>query len=165
MQNIIIRKGSIVTADVDAIIIPANSTGAMPGGVAGAIKLVAGNEVEEDAIAQAPIHIGSAILTTAETLPARNLIHAPVMEHAGAKTNEDYIRSAMEAALDLAEDNNFLSVAIPGMGTGTGGVSPKISAKIMIQIIKAHPKILEIILVDISDDMVSAWKSAIKIYK
>jgi O-acetyl-ADP-ribose deacetylase len=162
--KITIKKGSITNERVDAIVIPANSTGSMPGGVALVIKTVGGEEIEEEAIAQAPIPIGEAVATGAGNLLARILIHAPIMEYPGGKTDEHCIQCAMESSLTLADANNAETIAFPGMGTGTGGISPASSAKVMIATLKKHDArtIREVFLVDISDEVVKAWNSALK---
>jgi len=80
MIKITIEQGDITTLEVDAIINPANSYGYMGGGVAGAIKEIGGQEIETEAVAKAPIPIGSAVITTAGSLKAKHIIHAPTME-------------------------------------------------------------------------------------
>ena len=47
---VVVRKGSITTVQVEAIVNPANSFGFMGGGVAGVLKKVGGQEIEDEAL-------------------------------------------------------------------------------------------------------------------
>ena len=73
------EKGDLTQTKADALVNPANSRGEMGGGVAGALKKVGGERVEKDAIAAAPIKVGKAVATSAGSLKARFVIHAPTM--------------------------------------------------------------------------------------
>ena len=121
------------------IVNPANSYGYMGGGVAWVIKNVGGAIIEEEAIAQARFHIGTAVLTSGGGLIARHVIHSPTMEEPAEKTNVLNIQQAVQAALELADQNQFTKIAFPGMGTGVGGVGKKEAAQTMVKAIKAFP--------------------------
>ena len=163
MVHLTVRKGSITTLNVDAIVNPANSYGFMGGGVAWVIKNVGGQIIEDEAIAQARFHIGQAILTSGGELVARHVIHSPTMEEPAEKTNLLNIQQAMEAALELADRSGFIKIAFPGMGTGVGGVDKKEAAKTMVAAIQAFPAhfLKEVILVGKEDDMVQAFEEAL----
>jgi len=160
MIKIIIKNSSIVTEDVDAIVNPANSGGYMGGGVAGALKKMGGEEIENEAISEAPINIGVAVLTISGDLTCGYIIHAPTMENPSEKTDTHKIKCAVEAALELADAKEFIRIAMPGMGTGVGMVNEEESAEIMIKTIKEFkPKFLkEVRLVDTNDEMTDAWE-------
>ncbi len=74
MIKISILKEDITELDVGAIVNAANSYGYMGGGVAGAIKEVGGQEIELEAVSQAPILIGYAVITTAGKLRCRHVM-------------------------------------------------------------------------------------------
>ena len=59
-------QGSILEVETDVIVNAANSHGIMGGGVAGVIKRVAGQGVEDEAKQQAPIVVGAAALPREE---------------------------------------------------------------------------------------------------
>jgi O-acetyl-ADP-ribose deacetylase (regulator of RNase III) len=67
---------------------------------------------------------------------------------------------ATKAALIEADEHGLESVALPGMGTGVGGVSPRDAAAMMIREIKSYsPRSLKsVILVDVDEVMVAAWR-------
>ena len=152
--------GSILEVDVDVIVNPANSLGLMGGGVAGVIKRAGGEQIEKEAMAKAPIEVGSAVLTTAGRLKFKGVIHAPTMEEPAMETTEEKVRKAVRASLELADSMGFESIAMPGMGTGVGRLAFEVSAKVTLEEIKSfQPKSLKrVVLVDIDQRMVEEWK-------
>lgn len=153
-------QGSILDAQADAIVNAANSRGIMGGGVAGVIKRAAGSEVEAEARAKAPVPVGEAVLTSAGRTGLKGIIHAPTMPEPAMRITSRHVGQATRAALSLADEQGFTSVAIPGMGTGVGGVAPGDAADAMIREITAfHPRSLRtVLLVDVDEEMVNAWK-------
>ena len=91
MLRLEVREGDIATVEADAVANAANDRLWMGAGVAGALKRTGGEEIEREAMAQAPIDIGSAVATTAGRLPARWVIHGAVMGQ-DLRTNADLVR-------------------------------------------------------------------------
>ncbi len=60
----------------------------MGGGVAGAVKLASGTEIEAGALKKAPVKIGDAIATTAGQLSAKFVIRTPTMTRPAMQINE-----------------------------------------------------------------------------
>ncbi|MCX8000807.1 MAG: macro domain-containing protein, partial [Leptospiraceae bacterium] len=149
--------GDITRLEVDAIVNAANTHLLMGGGVAGAIKRAGGKEIEDEAVKQGPIKIGSAVATSAGKLKAKFVIHAPTME-LDFKTDEKKVRLAMIAALKKAEELNVKSVAFPALGTGVGGLAKDLVARIMVEELKKHidsgTKLKKVLLVDINAEQV-----------
>src|SRR5207244_12385740 len=116
-------QGSILEGDVQAIANAANSRGIMGGGVAGVIKHAAGPEVDEEAQRQAPIPVGSAVVTSGGRTRYQAIIHAPTMPAPAMRIDPQNVALATRAALALADAKGFASVAMRGMGTGGGGVA------------------------------------------
>lgn len=158
-----IHQGSILDAAGDAIVNAANSQGWMGGGVAGAIKRAAGQRVEDEAVAQGPIPIGEAVLTSGGKTRFRGIIHAPTMERPAMRIPVENVARATTAALRLAEETGFSAIAIPGMGTGVGGVDHTAAAVGMIQAIFQFEarRLRRVLLVDIDPAMVAAWRQAV----
>jgi len=159
MIKIKVLQEDITELDVDAIVNAANSYGYMGGGVAGAIKMVGGQEIELEAVSQAPILIGYAVITTAGKLRCKYVIHAPTMEQPASLSDVGNIKEAVRAALECADENNLERIAIPGMGTGVGGVPKDKAAQAMLDVIVNFEakNIKEVILVDRNEEMVRAW--------
>jgi len=159
-MEIEVLKGSLLKAPAEVIVNPANSRGYMGGGVAGAIRKLGGEEIEREALEKAPIPVGEAVLTTAGRLPFRGVIHAPTMEEPAMKTTEEKVRKAVRAALRIAEENCFKSLAFPGMGTGVGRLPKAIAAKAMLEEIRSFRSecLKKVILIDLDEEMVEEWK-------
>lgn len=134
--KISLRMGSIVDEDVDAIVNPANSLMIMGGGVAGAIKRFAGEEVEREALKHAPVPVGEAIATSAGRLKARYVIHAPTMGKPAERTTLEAVRRAVAAALRVAVKLNIARIAFPGMGTGVGGLDVYEAVRVMAETVR-----------------------------
>jgi O-acetyl-ADP-ribose deacetylase len=128
-----VTTGDLLMADVEVIVNAANSQLWMGGGVAGAIKAAAGEQVEREAMAQGPIEPGEAVATSAGHLPPpiRHVVHAATMG-ADLQTSGDYIRAATSSALAKARDVGADSIALPALGTGVGGFSLDEAARLMV---------------------------------
>jgi O-acetyl-ADP-ribose deacetylase len=166
-MQIHIAKADITDMAVDAIVNPANSLGIMGGGVAAAISRKGGPSIQKEAMSMAPIAVGAAIVTTAGKLWAKYVIHAPTMEEPGTKVEVENARRAARASLIAAALRGFDVIAIPGLGTGLGGLDPAEAARAMVDELRAHrqPKPVTVYLVDINDEILSrlewAFRSAI----
>ncbi len=161
--QIAIQQDSILEATVDAIVNAANSQGWMGGGVAGAIKRAAGKQVEEEAVAQGPTPVGEAILTSGGKTRFRGIIHAPTMERPAMRIPVENVGKATTAALRLADAAGFATIALPGMGTGVGGVDHEAAAKSMIEAIRQFSggRLQRVFLIDVDPAMVTAWRKAV----
>jgi len=162
--KITVVQGSILDADAQAIVNAANSLGLMGGGVAGVIKRAAGAEVEREAVKDAPIRVGKAVLTSGGKTKFTGIIHAPTMPEPGMHIPAQNVALATKAALTLADEKGFESIAIPGMGTGVGGVAHEDAATLMVQTVQAFsPRSLtSVIFVDVDEMMVEAWKQSLE---
>ena len=158
-MTIIIEKGDLTKISCDAIVNPANSFGYMGGGVAGAIKRVGGVEIEKEAISKAPIELGKAIVTKSGTLPCKFVIHAPTMKRPAIRIDVENVRLATKASFETGVKLNIKSIAIPGMGTGVGGVSSEKAAETIIGIVKKFENRFEkIFLIDRNEEMIESFK-------
>ncbi len=160
---ITIKQGDITTIQADAIVNPANSTGIMGGGVAGAIKRAGGQQIESEAQQQATIQIGKAVATTAGTLTPTYVIHAPTMTRPAMKITSENVSKATKAALMLASEMDIQTIAVPGMGTGVGGVDKKQAASVMMELAKEfESQFQEIIFIDRDKQLIDAFLEQLK---
>jgi len=158
-MTIVVEKGDLTKIKCDAIVNPANSYGYMGGGVAGAIKRVGGIEIEKEAISKAPIIVGKAVETTSGSLPCRYVIHAPTMKRPAMQIDIENVKLATKAALETGIRLNLKTIAIPGMGTGVGGVSVDKAAKAITNLAKQFEnKYEKIFLIDRNEDMIESFK-------
>jgi O-acetyl-ADP-ribose deacetylase (regulator of RNase III) len=127
-----VREGDIAAVEADAIANAANDHLWMGAGVAGALKRAAGEEIEREAMAQAPIPVGTAVATGAGRLRATYVIHGAVMGQ-DLRTNADLVRRTTRACLALADELGCGSLALPAFGTGVGGFPLDECARVMVE--------------------------------
>ena len=71
----------------------------------------------------------------------------------------DNVRHATRAALELGIELRIKKIAIPGMGTGVGGVAPEKAAEAIVSIAKRfEDKFEKIILIDRNDEMIKSFQ-------
>jgi O-acetyl-ADP-ribose deacetylase len=163
-MEIVAQQGDVTQVKADAVVNPANSLGEMGGGVAGALRQAGGVEIEQEAMSKAPIPMGEAIFTTAGKLPFKGIVHAPTMEQPAQRTTVDKVRKATLAALLCADSYGVKILAIPGMGTGAGGVSPAAAADAMVEILRNYEtmSVRKVILIDRESATVAAFRQALQ---
>ncbi|TKJ32382.1 Appr-1-p processing protein [bacterium (candidate division B38) B3_B38] len=130
-------QGDITELEVDAIVNAANNHLWMGAGVAGAIKRKGGKIIEDEAVAQGPIPIGEAVLTTAGKLPAKYVIHAAGMGR-DLRTDAHKVQESTKNSLLRAEEKKLSSIAFPAIGTGVGGLSYHECARAMLEAVVNH---------------------------
>ena len=153
-------EGSILDAEADVIVNAANSHGIMGGGVAGVIRRAAGQVVEDEAKQQAPIPVGTAAVTSGGRTKFKAIIHAPTMPHPAMQIPVQNVAMATRAALKTADEHGFQSIAMPGMGTGVGGVDYTDAAGLMVKEIREFSSrtLKSVILMDVDSAMVQSWQ-------
>lgn len=124
-------RGDITEQSVDAIVNAANDHLWMGAGVAGAIKLKGGDQIEHEAVNQGPIEVGQAVITSAGNLQASHVIHAAGMGQ-DLKTDVSKVATTTQSSLLIADENTLTSIAFPAIGTGVGGLSLEACAQAMI---------------------------------
>ena len=138
----------------------------MGGGVAGAIRRAGGSTIEKEAIQNAPIRVGEAVATNAGKLLARYVIHAPTMPLPAMSTDLKSVERATTAALKVAKDLRLSSIAVPGMGTGVGGVNVIEAAQTMVAAIRQHlsggTTLMHVFLVSTDQALIDAFNSALQ---
>ena len=164
-MQIHLAKSDITAMPVDAVVNPANSLGIMGGGVSAALSRKGGPTIQKEAMSLAPIAVGAAVVTNAGLLWAKHVIHAPTMEQPGTKVGVENVRRATRAALLAAARHEFDVIALPGMGTGLGGVDPADAARAIVDELRAHrqPKPSTVYLVDIDDEILFCLEEALRL--
>ena len=132
MARIVLEEGDITEAAVDAIVNAANCELQLGSGVAGAIRERGGPSIQQECDALGPIPLGEAVVTGAGDLPARYVIHAAGMR-LGGEAGEDSVRNCARRSLEVASEQGCRSVAMPAIGAGVGGLSPRRCAEILLE--------------------------------
>jgi O-acetyl-ADP-ribose deacetylase len=155
-------EGDITELEVDAIANAANNELWMGAGVAGAIKRAGGQEIEQEAVAQAPIAVGQAVATGAGSLKARHVVHAAVMGQ-DLQTSAELVSQATRRTLEVADELGVRSLAMPAFGTGVGGFPIERCAELMITEVRAfEPANLErVVFAVFGHDAEHAFRQAV----
>jgi O-acetyl-ADP-ribose deacetylase (regulator of RNase III) len=155
-------EGDITELDVDAVANAANNELWMGAGVAGAIKRAGGAEIEQEAVAQAPIAVGQAIATGAGNLRAKHVVHAAVMGQ-DLQTSAELISQATRRTLEVADELGSHSLAMPAFGTGVGGFPIGQCAELMVTEARAfEPANLErVVFAVFGHDAEQAFQAAV----
>jgi O-acetyl-ADP-ribose deacetylase (regulator of RNase III) len=139
-----VLEGDLLGLDCDAVVSPANSFGYMDGGIDRHIDRFYGGEAQRAVLAliaerfYGELPVGSATVIGMATGRFQYLIVSPTMRVPGDDVGETinaYL--AMRAALAAVLDHNqggrrrIERVAVPGLGTGVGGMAPDESARQM----------------------------------
>ena len=155
-------EADITQLDVDAVANAANNELWMGAGVAGAIKRAGGVEIEQEAVAQAPIAVGQAIATGAGNLRAKHVVHAAVMGQ-DLQTSAELISQAPRRTLEVADELGTRSLAMPAFGTGVGGFPIGQCAELMVTEARAfEPANLErVVFAVFGHDAEQAFRAAV----
>jgi O-acetyl-ADP-ribose deacetylase (regulator of RNase III) len=136
-SKIVLRKGDLTEAAVDAIVNAANNDLILGGGVAGAIRAKGGPSIQAECDKLGPIPIGEAAITGAGKLCARYVIHAASML-LGGRTSETALRDSTRNSLKRATEQGLKSIAFPAIGTGIAGFPIERCAVAMLEEIRDH---------------------------
>ncbi len=135
MAHIELWNGDICDLEVDAIVNAANTSLWMATGVGGALKRAGGDQIEFEAVRQAPVPQGGAIVTSAGRLAARWVIHAVSLDRE-RRTSGDAIALATRNAMARAREIGAMSIAFPALGTGVGGYPLEAAATTTVAVVR-----------------------------
>lgn len=142
-EKVHIVDGDLLKQDVDVVVNTWNRNVfpwwmLLPQGVAGAIKRRAGFAPYRELGKRWLMPLGSAMLTGAGRLPYRGIIHV-VGLNIFWRSSEYAIRTSTINALSIAHEHGFASIALPLIGTGSGGFSPQRAEEVISAAARAHP--------------------------
>ncbi len=117
-----VTVGDLLGQDAEAIVVAANRRGVLgPLATAGlsGLRSLGGSEIEREAMALAPLELGTAVVTGATGLEergVRNVVHAVVHPALGERARVDDVRRAVPATLIAASRNRLRTLAMPLLG-------------------------------------------------
>ena len=124
-------EGDITELEIDALVNAANENLKLGTGVAGAILRKGGQSVQDECNRIGHTPVGTAVMTGAGKLKAKQVIHA-VGPRMGEGDEDRKLASAVRSALALADRNGLRSIAIPAISTGNFGFPMDRAARIML---------------------------------
>ena len=130
-----LKIGNIALQHTDAIVNAANEFLNLGSGVAGAIREAGGSAIQTECNDIGSCPTGSAVITGAGNLHAKYVIHAVGPMYGEGNENEK-LRSAVAASLDLADKKGLKSVSFPAISAGYFHFPIAQSAKIITDTIR-----------------------------
>lgn len=119
----------------------------LPQGVSGAIKKRGGYQPFKELARMGSIPAGGARLTSAGKLPFKAIIHVAAINLLW-RASPEIVRNCTANALATAAENLFSSIAIPLIGSGTGGLKPEKSKSYIIESAESSSYQGEIVIVE-----------------
>ena len=134
--------GDITSRPTDAIVNAANTYLLMGGGVCGAIRFVAGPELERECRENGDCPTAEARITAAYGLPCKHVIHAAAPRYLdGNGDKSEFLRRCYQSIFVLTAKYQIKSIVIPAIGTGIYRYPIKKATKIAIDTaLVAHKK-------------------------
>jgi O-acetyl-ADP-ribose deacetylase (regulator of RNase III) len=124
-------EGDITELDVDAIVNAANEHLQLGSGVAGAIRRKGGPSIQEECDRIGGTPVGTAVMTGAGNLKAKQVIHA-VGPRWGEGDEDSKLAAAVRSSLALADRRGLKSIALPALSTGVFGFPLERAARVML---------------------------------
>ena len=114
--------GDILGQNAEAIVLAANQRGflgplATPG--LSGLRSLGGSEIEREAMARAPLDLGTSVVTGAsglEVLGIRAVLHAVVHPALGERARLEHVRRVAPGLLQAASQHGLRSIAMPLLG-------------------------------------------------
>lgn len=158
-------EADITELDVEAIVNAANEQLQLGSGVAGAIRQKGGDSIQEECDRIGSTPVGTAVMTGAGELAAKQVIHAvgPKFEDADADRK---LASAVRASLALADRNGLRSIALPAISAGNFGFPLDRAARIMLteihRYLQGGTKLNRVVVALFDDDAYQTFKRELR---
>ena len=155
-----VERRSIVHPRTETIICPATGSGVMPSGVAKDIKRIAGEKLQQEAMALVKSNgklfdVGSYFCTMPYRLSRRGVkkvYHAVVMPFPGGIGSTDFVFKSVDKILQRALVDGIKSIAIPCLDCNIDKTS---IARITVSAIKIYSGSISIRFVDTDEEFIN----------
>lgn len=125
--TIVTTVGNLLDQPVEAVILAANRRGGIATAASAALRSLGAADLERQAMARAPLDLGTAIASPAtglETLGIRVVVHAVVHPALGEAALLDDVRRATAESFVALGPHKVRSLALPLLGAETGVAEP-----------------------------------------
>lgn len=177
--KIIVSKGDMCNYAVDAVVNAANEKLELNGGLSKALGDAAGPQLQEACNKiikkKTQVNTGDAVLTEPGQLKCKYVIHAvgPRYDQSNSLTQIDLLKKAVKQSMELANEKNCLSIAMPAISSGSLKFPLDLCAGSIVSALKefcetstGKPSIKEVHLVDINENTIKAFEAAVqKVYR
>jgi O-acetyl-ADP-ribose deacetylase (regulator of RNase III) len=158
-------QGDITTFAVDAIVNAANEQLQHGGGVAKAISLAAGPELQTACYDIPTVATGDAVMTSGYRLPAKHVIHAVGPIWRGGTQNEPMqLFKAYYRSVQLAAEAGLKTIAFPSISTGIYGYpledAVEVAVAALLEALADFPMIEKVTIVTFSQADLVAYTTA-----
>jgi O-acetyl-ADP-ribose deacetylase (regulator of RNase III) len=129
-----VAVGDLLGQNAEAIVVAANRRGVLgPLATAGlsGLRSLGGSEIEREAMALAPLELGTAVVTAAPGLEERgvhHVVHAVVHPALGERARIEDVRRAVPATLMAASRNRLRTLAMPLLGVESLSIQADVDA-------------------------------------
>lgn len=158
-------EADITELDVEAIVNAANEQLQLGSGVAGAIRAKGGPSIQEECDRIGSTPVGTAVMTGAGELKAKQVIHAVGPQY-GEGDEDRKLAAAVRASLALADRNGLRSIALPAISTGNFGFPLDRAARIMLtevhRYLQGGTKLSRVVIALYDDDTYQTFKRELR---
>lgn len=145
--DIELLQGNLAEIEADVLVNAANTLLSMDLGVADALRVAGGDDIEQAAVISAPVVMGSVVWTHAGKLKAKAMAHAVAALDGAICLQRCVLRTLLDA-----ETKGMKTLAFPALGTGVGEVPMELAAKLTFEAIQtfaslALPNVQRIMIV------------------
>jgi glutamate racemase len=171
-STIVAMAGDLTLMAVDAVVNAANNELTHGGGIALAIARAGGPAIDKESAewidTYGPLEPGVAALTSAGRMPAKYVIHVAGPIHAAGQDNEALLGAAVLAALDMADEIEGRTMAVPAISAGIYGYPPDDATAIIAESVAEYvssdeTSLRAIRLVGYDDTMTRRFRTALEL--
>lgn len=133
--RVVLRTGDLTSVLADALVNASNCQLRLGSGVSGALRRACGSGLQQEMNRIGGVALHGIAVTGAHDLArrgVRHILHVPTVSG-----EEEVVKKALENVLARAEAMGLRSVAIPGLGTGTGGLAMETFAALCVDALRA----------------------------
>lgn len=157
---VVVAVGDVLSQETEGIVIAANQRGVLgpipTPGLSG-LRSLGGSAIERAAMAQAPLDLGTALVTPATGLEERGalgVIHAVVHPALGERARIEHVRRAVPAVLTAAATARLRSISMPLLGVESRTPAPDVEMmvsalvdELVSGLRRSEPRISQVVLV------------------